>query len=239
MDVKFIRIDPALDDALAQSPDTCHQHDVAKATFGVERERHAAGRQVGPHHLHDAHGKTDLEVIEAICVAIDDRPIGEGRRKALSARLFELGDALDVEEAVMLPGKARRRQIFGGGGTANSDRDPRPVHRFEFSIALHEHRSDPVRTRCGVDEGPSFGSRSGQAVDVIRADPVEQGRQLRPGAARSKRLAVHFRRQGEAVRHLHTLPGQRRDHLAQRRILPADRCQISGANVPEPADMGG
>ena len=38
--------------------------------------------------------------------------------------------AADVEEALVLPGKARRRQVLGGGRAADGDRDVRAVFRL-------------------------------------------------------------------------------------------------------------
>ena len=77
--------------------------------FGVEREDHAASGAVGAHHLHHSDGQADLEMIEAVVDAIDDRPVGEERGEALSAGLDDVVGAADVEIALVLPGEARRR----------------------------------------------------------------------------------------------------------------------------------
>ena len=106
----------------------------------------------------------------------------------------------------MLAGEAGRRQVFGRGGTADGDGDPRPVDRFELPIVLHQHRANLVGPRGSIDDRPGFGGCYGQTPDVIRANAVEQGREFGPGAARGKRLAICFHRQGKAVGHLHALP---------------------------------
>ena len=151
VDVELVRIDAALDDVFAEAVRAGDQDDVAEAQFCVEREGDAAGGDIGAHHLHHADGEADLEMIEAIVVAIDDGAIGEHRREAAAARLEQLVRAADVEEALMLAGKARRRQILGRGRAADGHGDTLAILLFEppvgFRRAARASPSVPVAAR--------------------------------------------------------------------------------------------
>ena len=90
MDVELVGIDLALHDVLAEAVGAGDEHDVAKAGFGVEREDHAARREVGAHHLHHADRQRDLEMVEAVVDAIDDGAVGEDRGEAAAAGLEQV-----------------------------------------------------------------------------------------------------------------------------------------------------
>ena len=79
--------------------------------------------QVRAHHLHHADRERDLEMVEAVVDAIDDRAVGEDRGEAAPAGLEQIVFAAHVEKALVLPGEARRRQILRGGRAAHRDGD--------------------------------------------------------------------------------------------------------------------
>ena len=134
VDVELVRIDLALDDVLAKAPGAGDENHVAEPGFGIEREDDAARGEIGADHLHDADRQRHLEMVEAVVDAIDDGPVGEDRGKAAPAGLDHVGFAAHVQETLVLPGKARGRQIFGGRRTAHRDRDPGAALLFERTI---------------------------------------------------------------------------------------------------------
>ena len=123
VDVEFIGIDGALHDVFAQSVDAGNENHIAKAGLGIQREDHAAGGAVGPDHLHHADRKRDFEMVEPIIDAIRNGAVGENGGKAAPAGVEQIFRAANIEEAFVLAGKARRRQILGGGRAAHRDRD--------------------------------------------------------------------------------------------------------------------
>ena len=143
VDVEFIGIDRALDDVFAKPVDTGDEDDVTKAGFRIQRECNAAGGAVGPHHLHHADRKGDLEMVEPIVGPIGDRAVGENGSKAAPTGVDQILRAADVEEALVLAGKACRRKVFGRRRAADRNRDIGAVLAFEL----------PVRTRNLLAEG--------------------------------------------------------------------------------------
>ncbi len=88
--IEFVGIHGPLDDVFAEPIGAGHEHHVAKTGFGVEREDHAACREIGAHHLHDRNRQRDLEMIEAVVDAIAYRAIGKQRGEAAPARIHEI-----------------------------------------------------------------------------------------------------------------------------------------------------
>ncbi len=64
-DVEFVGIDRSLHHVFTKTVGAGDEHDVAKAGLGVDGENHSRGREIGPHHLHDADRVEDLEMVEA------------------------------------------------------------------------------------------------------------------------------------------------------------------------------
>ena len=121
--IELVGIHGPLDDIFAEAIGAGHEHHVAKAGFGVERESDAACGEIGADHLHDRDRQCDLEMIEAIVDAIGDRAIREQRGEAAPARIHQIARPANIEEAVVLACEARGRQIFGGGRAAHGDRE--------------------------------------------------------------------------------------------------------------------
>ena len=86
VDVELIGIDRALHDGLAEAVGGRDEDDVAETRVGVEREHHAAGAEIAPHHVLHAGRQRDLVVSEALMHAIGDGAIVEQRRVILRAR---------------------------------------------------------------------------------------------------------------------------------------------------------
>ena len=175
MDIELVRVDLALHDVLAEPVGAGDEHDVAKAGFGVEREDHAARREIGAHHLHHADRQRDLEMVEAVVDAVDDRAIGEERGEAAPAGFEQLGFAAHVEKALMLTGEARGRQVFGGRRAAHRDRDALAAFLFERVIGGGDLSRSPVLPvacrRCGGRPRPARRERH-----IVMVETREQRR---------------------------------------------------------------
>ena len=183
VDIELVGIDLALHDVLAEPIGTGDEHHVAKAGFGIEREDDAARRQIGADHLHHADRQSDLEMVEAVVDAVDDGAVGEDRGEAAPARLEQIVFAAHIEKALMLSGKTRGRQVFGGRRAAHRDRDIGAAFGFERSI----RRSDllaqaryfrSLGRRCG---GPPQRARRGAQC---RGGRTPSGGATRPRIAR-------------------------------------------------------
>ena len=147
--IELVGVDRPLHDIFAKAIDAGHEYHVAKAGFGVERERHAAGGEIGADHLHDRDRQRDLEMIEAVVDAVGNRAIREQRGEAAPARIHEIARPANIEVAVVLPGEARIRQIFGGGRAAHGDRDIRDRIRLRACDRL-----PPPRDAAPPDRWP-------------------------------------------------------------------------------------
>ena len=176
-----------------------------KPDFGVEREDHPARGAVGADHLHHAHGKADLEMVESVVDAIDDRAVGEERGEALAAGLDNVIVAADVEIALVLAGEARRRQILRGRRTAHRDGDIGAVLSLQLLIGGDDfppQRFGPGRI---VDDLSRLRAALLQKLDVDAVDAVHEPAQLFFGPRPSKRVVIGANGEREAVRHAHSL----------------------------------
>ena len=115
---ELVRIDHALHDVLAEPVGGVHEHHVAESCLSVEREHDATRGEIRAHHPHDADRERNFEVIESLIEAVMDCTIGEQAREAALAGIEQSLLAMNVEVAVLLAGKARGRQVFGGGRAA-------------------------------------------------------------------------------------------------------------------------
>ena len=98
--------------------------------------------------------------------------------------------ATDIEEALVLAGKARGRQILGRRRTAHRDGNVGPILRFELSIGfgdLLSKASVPVASKTIV---PRFGGAFGQDIDAGLVDVIEKLMQPLPRSGRRERIAV-------------------------------------------------
>jgi hypothetical protein len=113
--VELVRVHGALYDRLAKTIRRGHEHRVAKARFGVEREHHAARANVAAHHALDASRQQYVFVGEALVDAVGDGTVVVKRGEHVTHRLQHVLGAADIEEGFLLTGERRVRQVFGGG----------------------------------------------------------------------------------------------------------------------------
>ena len=74
-------------------------------------------------------------MVEAVVDAIDDGTVGEDRCKTAPAGLDHLVFPAHIQETLVLAGKARGRQVFGGRRTAHCDGSFGAAFLFELAIS--------------------------------------------------------------------------------------------------------
>ncbi len=174
VDVELVGIDTALDDGLAKAVTPRHEDHVRKSRFRVEREHHSAGRKIGPDHLHHGDGQGDLEVIKAVVDPVGDRAIGENGGKAAPAGLEQILRATYIEEALMLAGKTRGRQIFRRRGAAHRDSDAGSKFPFKLPIGFRDLVAQRGAVHRGIDDVARLGGPGRELPDVALVETVEQ-----------------------------------------------------------------
>jgi hypothetical protein len=108
--VELVRVDRTLHHVLPKTICAGDEDDVAKPGLGVEGEDHAGTGEVRAHHFHHADRQPDLEVVEAVFDAVDDRAVHEQAGEAPSDTVEERGLAGNVEVGFMLAQLAPRLQ---------------------------------------------------------------------------------------------------------------------------------
>jgi hypothetical protein len=116
VDEKLIGQNAPLDDALAEAVARRHEHEVTVARVGIQGEEDACAREVRANHLLDPDRERDLRVGEAHVEPVADRAGREEARECLADCLSDEVRASDVEEALLLAGKARGREVLGCRG---------------------------------------------------------------------------------------------------------------------------
>jgi hypothetical protein len=115
VDVELVRIDGALDDGFAEAVTRGHEHGVAKAGLGVEREQHARGAHVGADHQLHAGREKHVLMLEAMMHPIGNRTVVVEGREDFPDPMQHVLDADDVEEGLLLPCERGIGQVFGRG----------------------------------------------------------------------------------------------------------------------------
>ena len=214
VDIELVGIDRSLHDVFAEPVDAGNKHDIAKAGFGIQREHDAAGGAIRAHHLHHAHRERDFEMVESVIDAIGDRAIGENGRKAAAAGFEQIVGAADIQKALVLAGKARRRKVFRGGRTSDGDGNISAVFRFELPIGAVDLFAQRAGRGRLVNDLARFRGPLGEDVDVPLIQVIEQLMQPLPRFGGRERIAIGIRNQRKAVGNAHALSGKRRVQLA-------------------------
>ena len=175
-------------------------------------------------------------MVEAVVYAIDDGAVGEDRRKALPARFDHRGLSAHVQEALVLPGKARIREIFGGRRAAHCDGYSSTALGLEGPIGVCNLAIQPGIAGGFVDE-LSCGCRTfGEKCDIVVIKIGQQLAQFLPSGC-GERVAISRSRQRKAVGDPTALGREQRIQLAQRGCFAADLRDILQSNVLEPTDI--
>ena len=208
-----------------------------KPEFGVEREDHAARREIRADHLHHADRQRDLEVVEAVVDAIDDGAVGEDRGKAAPAGLEQIGLAAHIQKALMLAGEAGGRQVFGGRRAAHGNRDPGAAFFFEGAIGRGDFRTE-MRIAGRLVNQPAGGNGAlGEQCHIVVVECGEKPAQLVLDAGPGERVAIGPSGQREALGHSDPLGCEHRIKLAERRVLAANFGDVAQPDFTEPADI--
>ena len=235
-DLVLVRIDGALHDVLAQAPGRVDHDHVREPGLGIEREHDTGTADVGTHHALYANRQRHRHVIETLCRAVADRPVGEERGVAAPAGVHERLLAADVEKRLLLPREARVRQVLGSGARTHRDVQllfPRPaaklgigrlnrLRRLLRPLSFEDHRPD--RSACVAERRVARFQIPDTTPDLL----------LQPVGA--DEIAVGGGRRGETGRDRNPPGPERRDHLAKRRVLSADAADVPSAHVLEQDD---
>ena len=149
------------------------QHDVGEAALGVEGEQNAGRPQVGANHLLHAHREGDGEVVEAAVHAVGDGPVGEQRRQALVVGAQHFLLAADVEEGLLLPGKAGRRQVLGRGAGAHGRVRLGSILAAQLRVGIDDLPGQVVRQRDGQEGLAEAPAALRQGGEVARVEALE------------------------------------------------------------------
>ena len=123
----LVGIDGALHDVLAEPPRRVDDHHLVKTCLGVDGEHDTGTAKIGAHHQLHSDRECDLHVIETFRLPVADGPIGEQRREAAPAGSEQRRLAANVEEGLLLTGKARIGQVLGSGARSHRDVHVRPA----------------------------------------------------------------------------------------------------------------
>jgi hypothetical protein len=169
----FVGVHGALNDVLAQAPGGIDQHHLVEAGFGVDGEHHAGAADVGADHQLHADRQRHLVVVEALDLAVGDRPVGEQRGVAAPAGRQQRRFAADIEIGFLLAGETRVGQILGGSAGAHGDGEFGVAGAFgELAVGRQDRLADIVgpvaRDNGGADRRAGLGQR---ALARCRASP--------------------------------------------------------------------
>jgi hypothetical protein len=119
--IELVGVDCSLHHGFAEAIARRDEHDLVEAGFRVDREHDAGRPQVAANHALDTRRQRDVSVGEALVYAVADGAVVVERGKHLFHLVQHVFDADHVEECLLLAGKGRVGQVFGGCGRANRE----------------------------------------------------------------------------------------------------------------------
>jgi len=144
-------------------------------------------------------------VIEAVVDPVDDRPVGEERGKAASARLEQVLLAADVQIALVLTRKACSRQVFRRRRAAYGNCHIAAVLLLELLVGASDRLAQLRRSRRCVHDLARPRGTLREECDIGLVDLIECRMQRLPRLRGSQGVAVSLREDGKAVRDAYTL----------------------------------
>ncbi|KAF5033633.1 hypothetical protein DSECCO2_604660 [anaerobic digester metagenome] len=195
----------------------------------MAREHHARLLRVDEL-LHDDRD-VDRVVVEALFRTVIDRTGAVERCPALLDGLKQVLLAADVEVGLLLAGKGRIGQVFGGGRRPDSDdhrfgREPAVGKADVFANPFRHRRLEhqPLRLLGGVVERSA----------VLNIEPLETGEEAVLKTGFDQKASEGLRRHDECPRN-----GKAdRGHLSQRSPLASNRRDVLLANLLEHQGIG-
>ena len=177
-------------------------------------------------------------MVEAVVDAVDDGAVGEERGEAAPARASSsAASPADVQEALLLAGEARLRQILGG--RARADRHRRligPGLARERPYAETIASSRPAGSGADSTSARSLAPRRGQRGHVLAGHPFEDGGEPVAQAVAVEERPVGVRGDRESVGNANPGRAELAVELTERRRLAADQGHVSQPDLPEPLD---
>lgn len=179
----------------------------------MDAEHHPRRTRVGGDHLLHSGRQGHLEVVEAVLLAIGDRPVGKKRRKAVLAALEHVVLTAHVQKGVLLAGEAGLRKIFRGGAASYGHRRRVDVQLFRELLVRFADGPGEVFREFRLADG-----RADSLADVLQVGAVVVFVNLLANALAQivviQKLPVRLGGRGEPVRHANAFFLEGRDHLA-------------------------
>src|SRR3546814_18529243 len=104
-------------------------------------------------------------MVEALGLAVADRPVGEERRIAAAACVKQRPPAPDVQKRLLLAGKAGVGQVLGGGAAANGGCRIGPAQPFAQLLIGGAYPVGDGGRKCAVEteaaDRPATPSKAG------------------------------------------------------------------------------
>ena len=230
----LVGVDSALDDILAEPPGGIDQHGLVEAGLGIDREHHARGAEVGAHHPLNADREGDPHMVEALGLAIGDRPVGEEGGIAAPAGVEERLAAANVEVGFLLSGEARLGQVLRGGARAHRDVEGTlALLLAELAIRVGDCFDDVVRP-FAVQEGAANGVAGLGERQLAGLEIGEEAGDAGAQLVVIDEAPIGRRGRREAAGNAHALRRKGADHLAERGVLAADEGDVVAARLFEP-----
>lgn len=147
-----IAVDFALDHRLAQSPRCVDDDEIGKSGLRIEGEHHAGPSDVGTDHLLHPDRERDVEVIEAVLLAIGDGPVAEERGEAAVIGIHDSIGPRHVQVALLLTGEAGFGEVLGCRRRTDRHRQLRVASRLaHLLVGGAERRPELGTDHCVVE----------------------------------------------------------------------------------------
>src|SRR5271169_4450376 len=176
-------------------------------------------------------------MVETVVDTIDDGAVGKDRGETAATGLEQIGLAAHIQKALVLSGKAGRRQVFCGRRTAHRNRDTGAAFFFESAIGCSDLGAEMRRTGGLVNQPPSGGGALGEQRHIVMVEAGEETAKLALDTGPSECLAIGSGGQRETPGYSDPLGPEHRIKLAERCVLAADGGNVAQPDIAEPADI--
>ena len=117
----------------------------------------------------------------------------------LPAGLEQVFRAADVEEAFMLAGKARGRQIFRGRGASHRNGHSGPGFPLQLPISFYDLFAEQRRVHRPVYDLAGFGGLARKLLDLSLVETVQKPVKFARDIALRQRIAISLCRDGKTI----------------------------------------